>query len=689
MEYSKAAPQAFLPHLEAIARRLTELWDAAQIRPGERNAITEALLSAALSGAPELQISLLEWALSPVRAVWTSPEWHSQLSQPQAFVEHYVPVTTTSTTTTTTTEDSLSASQQAATDNINNSANVVVVIGCQAGRWALYHQVHLLERIIRRMHGIGSSSSTTLMSSTPTPTTLSYLNPMTPHMAWIIPSLCQLVSCLNAVHTPAGRAALGLAANAAEISLQERSLYLRRGPAGRRHIVAAAASAAAGGNSSASDNGDSGDYASVGGTSIGSLRAWLRHLREFAYHSLGMFPACVPAALELPALHAGFASSSLAYVESLSHPHVRVILRHLTIPFVKTVPASQLVDWTLPQLALLAPHMQHRLAAAWSELMQITPTTPTPAIDAAGGGGNMSGATNDEIINERMVRELTQEYADLLRDVAGRMLEDQSITTTTTTAATATTTTLDNASRSHSHSQSASQHHSTAIAAGLGKSTRPAAHGPTLLQLLLEREPAAGIAAAAAAVHGMQLPDEGAFRFAMFCRALVALAPRDPHLYAYVGSEVLRAAITSLASEVMSTHQADILGLIRNILNQQLGDVHSAVHGVVASLPGVTPEKQSAFMQAFQSTGSEKEQRNAVKKFLVEACGRGSFAALSDWRAPLTLPAGALMNRGGRAAAAAAAAAAGGGGGGVLRQAEVSAADEQLQGEITRALFEE
>ena len=36
----------------------------------------------------------------------------------------------------------------------------------------------------------------------------------------------------------------------------------------------------------------------------------------------------------------------------------------------------------------------------------------------------------------------------------------------------------------------------------------------------------------------------------MFCRTMVSLAPRDQRLYGYVGGEVLRAAISSLASEV-------------------------------------------------------------------------------------------------------------------------------------------
>ena len=36
----------------------------------------------------------------------------------------------------------------------------------------------------------------------------------------------------------------------------------------------------------------------------------------------------------------------------------------------------------------------------------------------------------------------------------------------------------------------------------------------------------------------------------MFCRTMVALAPRDQRLYSYVGGEMLQAAIASLASEV-------------------------------------------------------------------------------------------------------------------------------------------
>ena len=135
----------------------------------------------------------------------------------------------------------------------------------------------------------------------------------------------------------------------------------------------------------------------------------------------------------------------------------------------------------------------------------------------------------------------------------------------------------------------------------------------------------------------------------------------------------------------MSTHQVDILNLIRNILAQQVADTNSEVHGVLRSLPAVTAETEAALVHAFQATGSEKDQRNMIKKFLLQACGRSSFAALAEWRPPSVLPVGALRNRGGRAAAAAAAGVGASGGG----NAGEAVAEEQLQGDITRALFAE
>jgi hypothetical protein len=54
--YTRHAPEAFLPHLEALAARTTELWDGGMIRAGERNALYDGILGAVRVGTPQLQV---------------------------------------------------------------------------------------------------------------------------------------------------------------------------------------------------------------------------------------------------------------------------------------------------------------------------------------------------------------------------------------------------------------------------------------------------------------------------------------------------------------------------------------------------------------------------------------------------------------------------------------------------------
>ena len=64
-----------------------------------------------------------------------------------------------------------------------------------------------------------------------------------------------------------------------------------------------------------SDDDTDGDYASVGGTTVGSIRAWLRHIREFLYQTLGLLPTHCPAALGCAQAQAVFAPAVFSYVE--------------------------------------------------------------------------------------------------------------------------------------------------------------------------------------------------------------------------------------------------------------------------------------------------------------------------------------------------------------------------------------
>ncbi|EFN51722.1 hypothetical protein CHLNCDRAFT_139890 [Chlorella variabilis] len=545
--WTKASPQAFLPHLEALATQVGELWEQGRIRAGEKNALQEAIVGAARAGPEQLQASVLEWVLAPVRGEWATPAWQAHLASPQAFMLHYTPVV----------PDGAGGWQ----------------VGGRSERWILYHHAHLAERCIRSMKAAAGAVT----------------HPLAQHAEWAVPNMLRIVACLHALYTPAGRAAMGPAATALEMAPQERALYLRRGPAGKPAVRPADA-----------PDGETWDdgYSSVGGASPAALRAWLRHMREFTYQSMGLLPTHCPPAMDSAAIQAAYVQSAFAYIESLEHQHVRIIMRHILIPHIKNCADRHLRPWVLPALAILVPHMHSRLTSAWGSLQ--APAGPSSTEDSA--------SANDEIIRERLLRELTQEYALLLKELTTRTVGGPG---------------------PGSGAPGASGSPPGAAPGGGGTGG-----GKAALEWLLEADPGTGFGAVTTAVAGMCWRDDSAHRFALLARSLVGMAPRDARLYAYVGSEVLKAAITSLGTETMATHQADVMQLIRDILAQQINDPGSAVHGVLASLPKMTPADLDRFRSSLLATGSEKAQRDLTKKMLVAACGKGSLAALADWKPP-------------------------------------------------------
>ena len=360
---ARAAPKAFLPHLEWTAQKVSELWEAQQLRPGERNGVYEALLAASLAGPEPLQISIANWTLEHIKKAWSEPEWQSRVSSPTTFMAFYIPIT---------------------------SSNGETEIGSGRERWALYHEVHLLERAIRRMQGGGTPGIS---------------HPLTEHMKWAIPSLLHLCACLNAVFSKDGRIALGGAAAALELSPQEEAMYLKVGLAtGRKSTLAVNSKGITTTNRHFSQEAfhtekRSGEYLTVGGGSIASLRAWLRHVREFCLQSLGMLPVNVPTALSLEGLAEQIAPAICSYVETMEDPHVRTILRHMLIPHIKAVPARFLEAWVIPTLAALLPHLHDRMVHSWQNLSN---STDDLAVGQAADG--QSTIAKNEIIKERQVR---------------------------------------------------------------------------------------------------------------------------------------------------------------------------------------------------------------------------------------------------------------------------------------------
>ena len=564
LDYAKFCQDGFLPHVEDIAGTVTQLYSSRRIRPGERNILIEALLAACVSAPPQVQETVIDWSMHPIKSSWTSSAVQQTISSVKQFVLAYLPV--------------------------YMEGNEVRIGGAKE-RYLLYHQVHMIERVIRRL---STESAKKILFR---------------HLEWIIPFLNQILSCLNALQTSEGVALLGSAAAILSMSLQEKAHYLRRGQPRLQPIPG---------------DSDAGDYSTVGGATVSSGRAWLRHIVEFVSHSLGLSLYVVPSLVgHLQALSPKAAPLIFAHLDAIEHRYLRIILRHVTIPWIKNCPYEGVTSWVIPSLSLLAPHMKARLAAAWqtlnTELSNQVPSYSPYAVNA-------SQATEEDVINDRIVREISQEYADLLKELATRQFE--------------------------------------AVESQPKK---------TLLEIFLAVDPVGGLAAAAAAVEGMMRPDEAAYKYAAFCRALVNLAPADASLYNYVGSEILYNTISSLSLEVMLSHQAEILGMIRAIIVQQMDNPQSQIHSVLAMLPGVGPAQISSFIASIKSTGSEKEQRNHVKAFLLSTAGRGSFTALARWKPPGGASAvQGIKHRSSR----------------IQKSPHQEEADERLQGDITRHLFE-
>ena len=86
--------------------------------------------------------------------------------------------------------------------------------------------------------------------------------------------------------------------------------------------------------------------------------------------------------------------------------------KRLALPISKNVATMHCRNaWLLPVLAPLLPHMLARISSKWA-VMVSQPALGRPSEDGT--------ATNDEVVEERLVRELTREHLQLLLNMADK-----------------------------------------------------------------------------------------------------------------------------------------------------------------------------------------------------------------------------------------------------------------------------
>lgn len=91
---------------------------------------------------------------------------------------------------------------------------------------------------------------------------------------------------------------------------------------------------------------------------------------------------------------------------------------------------------------------------------------------------------------------------------------------------------------------------------------------------------------------------------------------------------MLRSAVTSMMQVSTITIQADILGLLRQILVIWLPK-SKLVQDTLLQLPNISHAQLKQFQEQLLVTYSEKEQRNLIKQLLAEAGGAQARAVLS------------------------------------------------------------
>ncbi|KAL3150212.1 hypothetical protein ABBQ32_000071 [Trebouxia sp. C0010 RCD-2024] len=534
--HAKAQPQALLPHLAALANKTQELWAAGVIGTNEQSTLFDVVLAAASGADLQLQKQVVEWVLAGVRTEWQSSAFQAALDSPAAFISHYF--------------------------DLHADAAGHAEVGGQQPRWQLYHHLYLIEHSGKRTTPLvkGPTAANPQDKRPPSPPPLRHDHPLTEHVDWMLPNLLRVCTCLHAVWTPQTLASLQGVRSAFLMGPKERAVYLRRPVPRGRQVV--------------EQSGEE-EAATVAGTNAAALRAWLRQVRESMYQSLGLmctnvsaFYACGPAqGLWGPAL--------MQHVECMDHQHLRMLLRHLMLSFTKSCPAQHRNSWLLPVLGALLPHMLERISAKWSRIVS---QSGSSAPDAGARHSEDGAAANDEVVEERLIRELTREHLQLLLNMVDKP----------------------------------------------APSPGGAGTGQSVLEWLLAEAPDLALAAVGTGVAALWWPDsDSGAKATAFCRAVVGVATTNERVYNFVGREMLQGGIAALAHPIFTT--AETLQLIRDILAQQLATSPGPRQALLA-LPAITPPMLTQFEADVAATGSEKEQRFIIRKLLMQS-GVGELQA--------------------------------------------------------------
>jgi len=628
----------FNAHLQGFANQVESLRSSGRLSGGERGALAEALLAVAGPSGPARVREVLRWLLEPVQRRW--------VPAPGAVSPDL---------------DALASFGELAKGEAGGGA-----AGLSSRHWELFHDVQLTERCLRRSGGDhdpaeraasltadegertaltnGAGSEREREPNLPPAGICRPVDPPPPvdecpaadHLEW---ALCLVEALCRATHRAwspahaAEAARLGLE-RALEMSPDECAAHLVHGPAKLFALQG-------GGLPPESET-------------ASSARSWLRGLRDSAYAVVALLAVHAPGAFyPSDAVAAAVSRAAHGDLPSARDRHARALVHTVARPVLGRCPAAHRARWHAALTTGLVPHMHERLRAAWARSKrEATFSADVFEAFAEGGDGAALAAAASagggaaavaELVADRVTRDLTRDHCALLELLAapegtfGRKTKGSGLT---------------------GHLRNLQGAPAAAGEAASAASAERLAHGGGrhVLEWMAATRAADGgvsgdrcarsaLATAAAAVTWGD--SEAAGKALGFLRGVVAAAASlpgpggstpasvdgathlpnasnplsmDGALREDVAGTCLSACLAGLTVPTNSAHQAELLGVIRDVVLRLLPTTRAA-RDALLSLPGMTPAELDRLLSDLAEIRSEKKAATRVKETLVAAAG--------------------------------------------------------------------
>eukprot|EP00698_Gefionella_okellyi_P025617 TRINITY_DN9443_c0_g1_i2.p1 TRINITY_DN9443_c0_g1~~TRINITY_DN9443_c0_g1_i2.p1 ORF type:complete len:1017 (-),score=242.53 TRINITY_DN9443_c0_g1_i2:19-3069(-) len=359
-------------------------------------------------------------------------------------------------------------------------------------------------------------------------------NPFQAHLPTILPTLINLIRCLHAMWEPRTAQMLG-PQMAAMFSMSDVEV---------NQIV--------GVDDTNEDTFDESNEVSV-------MRRWLTNVRDTCYRILARAAENGDDFYSFDKLDTLMLAGPFSSLEYMEPRHLRLLLKVPVASFVNNCPPALYAKLLDPVLPALFSFIGSRLDVLWQELSSCALTG--------------ASSTKAEIVRDKVLRELTREYAELLL-----------------------------ASMQPRKGETSPD--------GLSDLGRHIVRSAALLQPFIY-----GLLAC------MAWPDSLCCRKAIQgCTSLVPFAAEDHRFHALVGSDMLAAALRALSQKYTQTLQAELVELVRAIY-VKLSRVISSPRDVLRTLPNMTEQQLDDFDNRMAASGDPKKQRIHTRKLLQDVLG--------------------------------------------------------------------